>query len=52
MRRIKRCGVCGKYTLGQECCGEGTRTAHPPRYSPQDKYAKYRRMERFGRVAE
>ena len=25
-------------------CGSDTVTAHPPKYSPDDKYGKYRRM--------
>jgi rRNA maturation protein Nop10 len=31
-------------------CGKATETAHPPKYSPEDKYAKYRRMEKFGNL--
>ena len=37
---------CGMYTLDLEkCpyCGGGVRVPHPAKFSPQDKYAKYRR---------
>ena len=40
---------CGKYTLNLEkCpyCGGVVRVPHPARFSPQDKYAKYRRAMR------
>jgi len=52
MKKIKKCAKCGKYTMKRECDGKETVTAHPPKYSPQDKYAKYRRMEKYGAVAE
>jgi len=36
--------------MKEECpkCGEKTRIAHPPKFSPEDKYAKYRRRAKFG----
>ena len=39
------CRSCGRYTLKAECPeGHGaTRTPHPARYSPNDRFAKYRR---------
>ncbi|RLE72636.1 MAG: RNA-protein complex protein Nop10 [Thermoprotei archaeon] len=45
-KRIYRCLVCGRYTLRQDkCprCGGSVGIAHPPRFSPIDKYGKYRR---------
>ena len=41
-----RCGECARYTLGKECpkCGSATQSPLPPRYSPEDRYGKYRRM--------
>jgi len=42
--KIKKCLKCGKYTLKDLCCGEKTITVKPPRYSPLDKYGKYRRI--------
>jgi len=46
MNMIKKCFRCGIYTLKDKCpkCGEKTRTPHPPKFSPEDKYGKYRRM--------
>lgn len=44
---LLRCASCKAYLIGQECpsCG-GKRTisAQPPKFSVEDKYAKYRRM--------
>ena len=46
---MRRCAECGRYTLRRECpkCGADTRSAHPARYSPDDKYARYRLAERY-----
>jgi H/ACA ribonucleoprotein complex subunit 3 len=43
--RIRRCIACTRYTLIETCpaCGSGTRTPHPARFSPQDRYGRYRR---------
>jgi H/ACA ribonucleoprotein complex subunit 3 len=42
---MKKCPNCKNYTLNTICqCGEKTITVKPPRYSPTDKYGKYRRM--------
>ncbi|MCX6778058.1 MAG: RNA-protein complex protein Nop10 [Candidatus Micrarchaeota archaeon] len=43
-KKIMRCRVCGKYTMRETCCGEKTASAHPPKFSPEDKYAHYRRI--------
>ncbi|MBI3190069.1 nucleolar RNA-binding Nop10p family protein [archaeon] len=42
---IKRCVKCG-YTMRDVCslCNAKTSTAHPPKFSISDKYAKYRRI--------
>jgi len=39
---IKKCPVCGRYTIFDACpkCGAATRTAHPPPFSLNDKYLK------------
>jgi len=44
--RIKKCPKCKIYTLKDNCpkCGEKTVYISPPRFSPLDKYGKYRRM--------
>lgn len=46
---MRRCLSCGRYTLKRECpgCGGATRSAHPARFSPDDKYARYRLPERY-----
>ncbi|KUH33746.1 RNA-protein complex protein Nop10 [Thermococcus indicus] len=43
--RIRKCPGCGRYTLKEICpvCGEKTKVAHPPRFSPEDPYGEYRR---------
>ena len=42
---IRRCPGCFRYSLRANCpgCGTTTATPHPVRYSPQDRWAKYRR---------
>ncbi|MBR2255439.1 MAG: RNA-protein complex protein Nop10 [Candidatus Methanomethylophilaceae archaeon] len=40
---MRRCSVCGAYTLSDICCGVGTVLPVPPRFSPEDRYGKYRR---------
>lgn len=46
---MRRCLSCGRYTLKPRCpgCGGDTRSAHPARFSPDDKYARYRLAERY-----
>ena len=43
---IRKCPKCGRYSLEMKCsdCGMDTVTSHPARYSPDDRYGKYRRM--------
>lgn len=43
--QLLKCIKCEQYTFKETCsiCGERTQTPLPPRYSPQDKYGKYRR---------
>jgi len=45
MKRIKKCKSCGEVTLLLEHCGEKSISVHPPKYNPNDRYAKYRREE-------
>ncbi len=49
MKRLRKC-KCGRYTLKDRCpkCGGEALSAHPPKYSPQDQYAEYRRKEKYG----
>jgi H/ACA ribonucleoprotein complex subunit 3 len=39
-----KCERCSKYTMEAKCpsCGEATKMAAPAKYSPDDKYARYR----------
>ncbi len=43
---LRKCMACGKYTLNEEACpycrGK-VKVPHPAKFSPQDKYARYRR---------
>lgn len=50
MERLRKCIKCGAYTMSEQCpkCGGETHTAHPPKFSPEDKYGKYRRRAKFG----
>lgn len=44
---LKKCVACHQYSLTKEICpncGGHLRIAAPPKFSPQDKYGKYRRM--------
>ena len=45
---ILHCKTCRRYTLSKTCnhCSLHTSNPLPPRFSPQDKYGKYRRMLR------
>jgi len=46
MKSMRKCAVCGAYTLEPSHCGAATKNPHPPRFSIDDKYAKYRRQAR------
>ncbi len=41
---ISKCPKCGSYTMEGACpkCSTKTVSAHPAKYSPDDKYARYR----------
>jgi len=48
MMHILKCVVCGNYCLDNVCsCGAKTERVVPPRFSPDDKYAKYRRQAKL-----
>ena len=46
---VPKCIDCKKYTLKEKCskCGHETTTVHPGKYSPDDKYARYRISDRY-----
>jgi len=43
--KISKCEKCNIYTLKQECpkCKTKTISIKPAKFSPEDKYGKYRR---------
>jgi len=44
---LRKCEKCGRYTLNKMACpqcGGKVRIPHPAKFSPQDRYAKYRMM--------
>jgi H/ACA ribonucleoprotein complex subunit 3 len=46
---LRKCDKCGNYTLNQErcpVCGGAVHIPHPAKFSPEDKYAKYRQAMR------
>ena len=50
MKRLRICREDYSYTMKEKCpkCGRETFSAHPPKYSPEDRYAYYRRREKYG----
>ena len=49
-----KCTDCGRYTLSGTCpyCGGKTVTVHPARYSPDDRYARYRSPLAYSKDAQ
>jgi len=44
MKHILKCVSCSNYTLKEKCkCGNNAVTPKPAKYTPEDKYGKYRR---------
>lgn len=44
MEHILKCSACQQFTMNEQCaCGGNAITVRPPKYSPEDKYAAYRR---------
>ena len=46
VQSILKCKSCNNYTLKEVCpkCGGEAITCRPAKYSPEDKYASYRRQ--------
>jgi H/ACA ribonucleoprotein complex subunit 3 len=42
---MRVCRACHQYTLQEQCatCHGAVKQPHPARYSPQDRYGRYRR---------
>jgi H/ACA ribonucleoprotein complex subunit 3 len=46
---LRKCTKCNVYTLKTRCtkCNEETISAHPAKFSPDDKYMRYRLAEKY-----
>ncbi|MEE9585921.1 MAG: RNA-protein complex protein Nop10 [Nitrososphaerales archaeon] len=46
---MRKCKACNAYTFETVCpkCNGETTTHHPPKFSPDDRYARYRISERY-----
>jgi H/ACA ribonucleoprotein complex subunit 3 len=46
--RIRKCTACKIYTFKESCpkCGGKTTSPQPPKFSPQDRYGRYRRKRK------
>lgn len=42
-KNMLKCEKCHNYTLSECVCGGKVLSPKPPKYSPEDKYASYRR---------
>ena len=47
--QLRKCEICQIYSLKEKChrCGNQTKIAHPSKFSPDDKYMKYRIREKY-----
>jgi H/ACA ribonucleoprotein complex subunit 3 len=47
--QIRKCPKCLGYTLDKKCkrCSEQTGSIHPAKFSPDDKYMKYRLKDKY-----
>lgn len=47
--QLRRCAGCHTYTMKAECpkCAGETASVHPAKFSPDDKYMRYRLAERY-----
>ena len=47
--QLRKCIDCKKFTLKEKCiyCNSLTITAHPAKFSPDDKYLRYRLAEKY-----
>ena len=52
---IRKCSVCGEYTLRIDAChhcGGALRNPHPAKFSPEDKYSRFRLALKLSEKAE
>ena len=49
--QLRKCLKCKSYTLKDICrnCDEETKSVHPAKFSPDDKYLRYRIAEKRSR---
>ena len=42
--QLRKCEKCNIYSLNEKCknCSDITKSAHPAKFSPDDKYMRYR----------
>ena len=54
MKKLRFCTNCNEYTLELNCsvCNMKSISKYPPKFSPQDKYGKYRRILKKQRSGE
>ncbi|MDD5417703.1 MAG: nucleolar RNA-binding Nop10p family protein [Candidatus Nanoarchaeia archaeon] len=53
MNRIYICRKCDEYTMELKCgCGRTSEDVRPPKYSPEDRYKKYRQDEKKKELAK
>lgn len=54
MSHILRCPDCRTYTLNDSCpkCSAKTINVKPAKFSPEDKFAVYRRKSKEGQLKE
>lgn len=47
--QLRRCQKCNRYTLKETCdvCKSDTSSVHPAKFSPDDKYMRYRLAEKY-----
>ena len=53
--QLRKCVNCNAYTLNKNtcpACGGAVKLPHPPKYSPDDKYFKYRMAAKMGQPQE
>ncbi|HEY4674211.1 MAG: RNA-protein complex protein Nop10 [Thaumarchaeota archaeon] len=48
-RLLRKCPSCSTYTFQDTCpkCSTKTVSPHPPKFSPDDKYARLRIVQRY-----
>ncbi len=52
MRHILKCVSCNEYTMSESCpkCGGKAVTVKPAKFSPEDRFADYRRKSKRERL--